>query len=971
MSQTLLTLPPALAKYLRGRRESEPSWLTRLDRTAESTPFLTTDPLGHRLGSGGGTVNLLYEAWQQSGESVPLVEWLMQTQKVILHSGGESRRLPAYASVGKAFLPLPHVEGLYPRSPDQVLIDFQLPSYRQALVEAGPKAAALVTSGDVWLDFDPTNIPEVEVDIAGVGMEVSPEVAQHFGVYFVKKEVRRTGTDERPISFFRQKPSPAEIVRELTQYDFFVDTGMWLLSAKALRFLFLRCGWNERSARFDTKSGLPEYLDLYTEVGSALGQDGRPTRVLKNAGFDELTSSVIPLASARFYHMGSSRQLLESMEQLQRETLTPQHAFRIATDGAGDTSRERGMSWIEGSIFSRPLRVEGSNIVTGVPYRAQVEQLRAEHCLDIVPTGESEFVVRPYHIDDTLRGALSEGTICGRRATEWFALRGWQTERADVFNVPIYPVLPATGITDELVEWFFSAEPAVSLSRELKKCRRLSAAEIPNSVNFDRYFAQRDAGYARSFRSAFDEVLDTGRGTIFDQDFASLAKFCRSRAPELRRWLLKNADALVGATHRPEHQARFLTLLSELSDGRFKQKWAHAGFDRLQQALVSTHQLSKSSPKLAVKEDQIVWARSPVRLDLAGGWTDTPPYCLEAGGCVLNMAVLLNGQPPIQAFVRPMTEPIIRLRSIDLGSSETITDFKALADFRNPGGHFSLPKAALALAGFLPEFLHGSPFRTLRSQLRSFGTGLEISLLSAVPKGSGLGTSSILGATLLGAINRACGLGWDQVDIYNRVLGVEQLLTTGGGWQDQAGALFGGIKLVQTQPGLSQLPSIRYLPAQAFDADSINRSLLLYYTGATRMAKGILQEIVRAMFLGDARTLRTLEAIRANALNTYHALQLGDSASVCRAIGRSWRLNKQLDSGTSTPEIEKIIAACGGDLASCKLLGAGGGGYMLIHARSRDAGDRIRASLEKDPPNPRARFIDFAISTVGLQVTVS
>ncbi|MGC4074823.1 MAG: hypothetical protein QM760_20445 [Nibricoccus sp.] len=118
--------------------------------------------------------------------------------------------------------------------------------------------------------------------------------------------------------------------------------------------------------------------------------------------------------------------------------------------------------------------------------------------------------------------------------------------------------------------------------------------------------------------------------------------------------------------------------------------------------------------------------------------------------------------------------------------------YEELADFRNPRGHFSLPKAALAMAGFLPEFFAGKPYRTLRAQLTKLGGGLEISLLSAVPKGSGLGTSSILAATILGALNRACGLGWDEIDLYNRVLGVERLLTTGGGWQDQAGALFLG-----------------------------------------------------------------------------------------------------------------------------------------------------------------------------------
>ena len=239
-----------------------------------------------------------------------------------------------------------------------------------------------------------------------------------------------------------------------------------------------------------------------------------------------------------------------------------------------------------------------------------------------------------------------------------------------------------------------------------------------------------------------------------------------------------------------------------------------------------------------------------------------------------------------------------------------------------------------------------------------------------MPKGSGLGTSSILGATILGALNRACDLGWDDLELYDRVLGVEQLLTTGGGWQDQAGALFPGLKLVETRPGRSQVPTVRYLPDRLL-AKAVNQSQFLYYTGLTRVAKGILQEIVRDMFVGRARTLHTLESLRANAWRLYQAVQLGDGAAFQRCIARSWRLNKQLDAGTSTPEIEGVIARCGDDLAACKLLGAGGGGYMLLCARDAAAGARIRERLEASPPNARARFIDFEVAQAGLQVTVS
>ena len=100
-------------------------------------------------------------------------------------------------------------------------------------------------------------------------------------------------------------------------------------------------------------------------------------------------------------------------------------------------------------------------------------------------------------------------------------------------------------------------------------------------------------------------------------------------------------------------------------------------------------------------------------------------------------------------------------------------------------------------------------------------------------------------------------------------------------------------------------------------------------------------------------------------------MQADSPIDLQRAVARSWSLNKRLDPGTTTPEVESIIARCGADLGASKLLGAGGGGYMLICAKSLDGARRIRAALEQNPPNPRARFIDFKVSERALEVTVS
>ena len=156
---------------------------------------------------------------------------------------------------------------------------------------------------------------------------------------------------------------------------------------------------------------------------------------------------------------------------------------------------------------------------------------------------------------------------------------------------------------------------------------------------------------------------------------------------------------------------------------------------------------------------------------------------------MVNLSIELNGQPPLQVYVKTCKEPHIVLRSIDMGAMEVVNTYEELQDYRKVGSPFSIPKAALALAGFIPQFSEIC-YGSLQEQLEDFGAGIEVTLLAAIPAGSGLGTSSILASTVLGALNDFCGLAWDKNEICRCTLVLEQLLTTGGGWQDQYGGVF-------------------------------------------------------------------------------------------------------------------------------------------------------------------------------------
>jgi galactokinase/mevalonate kinase-like predicted kinase len=960
--QHLLTLPPRMAGAFESlERRHRPGW------------FASSDPEDRSLGSGGGTANLLAEAWRATGRGMSFNNWLQTSRKLILHAGGQSRRLPAYAATGKALMPLPVFRWGRGQRLDQTLLDVQLPDYQRVLEHAPSRSVAMITSGDVLLRFSRDLPPFPDVDVLGLGMWLAPERASGFGVFCAPRQ--------RPadLAFFLQKPS-AEQIRSLAgEYLCLVDTGMWLLSERAVNVLMKRCGWNAAQGRFvGDRCG---FYELYADFGLGLGS--QPTK--RDPAVNALSCAVLPLPDARFFHFGTSAQMIESVAELQ--TLVLDEA-KLGHAGARELpdlvtqnsrfqaglSRENRMLWVESSVVGAGWEIRSEHVLTGIPENNWRVQLPAGACLDFVPVGESAFCVRPYGFHDRFSGALGDaGTKWfGRPALEWLESRGISPEaaaldgRLDIQESALFPLISAKQLDGKFVQWLVDSQPDARfrLAESWVKAERLSARQLAARINLKRLYAHRD----RLRSECLVPMWENFRSSVFFRlDLESTGRIFATtgKAPPQARFAEQDDPMQI------VHDRMFR---SAVLRHRKKPAWASfeaEAFAELRRAIVREAQLAPAMPRRNVQEDQIVWARSPVRLDLAGGWTDTPPYCLENGGRVLNVAVDLNGQPPIQVFAKLCDKPELVIRSIDLGLEERVRTFAELDRFAQPGSPFALPKAALALAGFLPRFHATGESKTLKDQLRAFGGGIELSLLSAVPKGSGLGTSSILAATVLAAIGDLSGLGWDRNVLFTRTLALEQMLTTGGGWQDQAGAIFRGIKLIETGAGLSQKPTLRWLPPHLLDRDYANRSVLLYYTGITRLAKNILAEIVRGLFLNSPSHLRLIQQIGENAGFAAEAIQKCDYDLLTEAIRNSWSLNQRLDAGTNPPAVQTILDRVSDYIAAVKLLGAGGGGYLLMFAKDEDAAARLRLELTQNPSNPRARFVDFTVSEAGLQLTRS
>lgn len=604
--------------------------------------------------------------------------------------------------------------------------------------------------------------------------------------------------------------------------------------------------------------------------------------------------------------------------------------------------------WIENSYIADSWTLSHDNVVTGVPENDWNICLQPRQCIDIVPIGETDFVLRPYNIDDKFAGAEQQ-------RKRFPMVSGAASDRKRMGDILIG--MMAGNDIDAIVTQY--CIPSESL---------LSAEEISDRANLRRLFAQRKA-----FRKTnWTALAKNYRHSVFYQlDLDHAAKeFVEMNIP------------------LPDPIADNTTLLTRMHDAMFREKYISLTgsnkadnkvttptdianpFTLLSEGITTTMATKQQQPRMGVYQDQIVWARSPVRIDIAGGWTDTPPYCLVEGGNVVNLAIELNGQPPLQTFIRPCKEPHIILRSIDLGAMERVETYEQLIDYRHVGSPFSIPKAALALAGFAPDFAE-EKFATLKQQLETFGCGIELTLLSAVPAGSGLGTSSILAATVLGAINDFCSLAWDKNEICRRTLVLEQMLTTGGGWQDQAGGVHGGVKLLQTQRGFQQTPLVRWLPDDIFTLPEYSACHLLYYTGITRTAKTILAEIVQRMFLNNSEQLELLRQMKAHTNDMAEAIQRHDFTLTGQLVRKNWKQNQLLDCGTNPAEVRRVTDLIDDLCLGYKLPGAGGGGYLYMVAKDPEAAARIKQVINANRTNANARFVDMTLSKRGLQVSRS
>ena len=949
--------------------------------------LVVPDRGGRRMGSGGATLNALRalaERLLPAEQPGSLEAWWRRQRVFIVHSGGDSRRLPEYSLAGKLFSALPVKT---PWGEVSTVFDetMALSTAWAGRLESG----LLVASGDVILTFPAEQLRWELPGVCGVAMRQPVETGSQHGVYVL-------GDDDRVYSFL-QKPSAAEVKAAgglLPGGEVALDVGLLRFDAPVAARLTELAGVARRDGRWEFAAGIvghgaPE-IDLYQHVTLALTGQYRPGEG-DHESIHRLAEALrgVPfwcsLVEGEFTHIGTTshfhrlmtresrfRDLYRTQLHLGASTPPGVVSAGVVVDSVFRRGAEIGPESLAiECLLEAPFRTGRGAIAHGLMEIGEPVEIPPETVVHQVPVrledGRRGVVFRVYGLEDDPKQLVGSGrsTWFGRPILEALDALGidpedvWpgvpEAERS-LWNAALFAVGPVADAWKAAL-WVMGFETDFSAA-EWRERRRLSLADSARLADTAALAEARTRRLEASWELSAVSLAETGA------DLRPLL----ARAPGL------GALARAGQVLRTRARNLEDSRPSEAASLHFQAGlfFGQAGLEeegersrsdafRCVQRAVDRGSREEASFDPAPWRHAEVRVRAPARVDFGGGWSDTPPFCLDWGGAVLNAALILDGGLPVTAQVRRLAEPVVRCYG-DGGAPEEFRSNGEIFGELSPGLPAAIPRAALRLLGIAREDV------PLPERLAALGGGLEIRTSAALPLGSGLGTSSILGAALIKALAVMAGVELTEAELSDQVMRLEQLMTTGGGWQDQAGGIFPGVKLVTTGPGLRQRLRVEALDWSEELRRSFHEHFVLYYTGLRRVAKDLLAQVVGNYLARRGDTVQVLHSIKTLALEMRYAMLEGDWNHLGELMARHWELNKVLDPHTTNAPIEAILGAVQPYVAGCKLAGAGGGGFLMMVARDAETAGRLRDLLASPDRGFPGRLYEYSISRTGLCV---
>jgi len=329
----------------------------------------------------------------------------------------------------------------------------------------------------------------------------------------------------------------------------------------------------------------------------------------------------------------------------------------------------------------------------------------------------------------------------------------------------------------------------------------------------------------------------------------------------------------------------------------------------------------------------IIRAKAPLRISFGGGGTDVSPYIEERGGAVISVTI----DKYAYCSLAGRDDELVNVTSLDYDLvAKYPINGKLIYD-----GKLDLVKAA--------------------TKVMRIKNGVDLFLHSDMPPGSGLGTSSTMTVALVGALGHWLKLSFGEYDIAELAFRIErQEAGIKGGKQDQYAASFGGFNFIEF---LGEKTIVNPLRVKREIINELEYRLMLCYTGKTRLSAGIIDDQVRGYTEKKEDVVRALDETKALAIGMKNALLLGQIDELGYLMNQTWLSKKKFTPKMTDTHIDELydVALKNGAIGG-KLLGAGGGGYLLLLCEF-DKRHILAQKLEEHG----GKVVNFAFEFNGLQ----
>lgn len=331
----------------------------------------------------------------------------------------------------------------------------------------------------------------------------------------------------------------------------------------------------------------------------------------------------------------------------------------------------------------------------------------------------------------------------------------------------------------------------------------------------------------------------------------------------------------------------------------------------------------------------IIRSKAPFRVSFGGGGTDMPPYCIEHGGCVINTTIDRH----VYISISPREDKKIRVFSIDYNKEVVFN----IGD-KNYSGEFELFKGVI--------------------NVLNINEGFDIIAYSELPTGSGMGGSSSLCVALIGAFNEYYNLNFNKYDIAQKACDIERIeLKQKGGYQDQFAASYGGFNFIEFSDKTNVIP----IQATEEMLNELQYSLILCFVGGSHFSSEIQDEVLKGYQIEKKSFMEAMQDLKDVAHSMKTIIESNDLSNLYKfgdLLHRGWLVKKSLSSKISNKNIENfyLISRKFG-VHGGKLLGAGGGGHLLLFSEP-DKKYRVIQELEEIG----GKIVNFHFNPNGLEV---